>query len=69
MPSPTTRTRADACPGVVSPHAAADGALARVRLPGGTVTAAALRAVAALARDAGDGAVHLTSRGNLQLRG
>ncbi|MEQ3539353.1 precorrin-3B synthase [Pseudonocardia tropica] len=69
MPSPTTRTRTDACPGVVSPHAAADGALARVRLPGGTVTAAALRAVAALARDAGDGAVHLTSRGNVQLRG
>ncbi len=69
VPSPTTRTRADACPGVVSPHAAADGALARVRLPGGTVTAAGLRAVAALARDAGDGAVHLTSRGNLQLRG
>lgn len=69
VPSPTTRTRADACPGVVSPHAAADGALARVRLPGGTVSAAALRAVAALARDAGDGAVHLTSRGNLQLRG
>lgn len=69
VPSPTTRTRTDACPGVVSPHAAADGALARIRLPGGTVTAAALRAVAALAREAGDGAVHLTSRGNLQLRG
>ena len=24
VPSPTTRTRPDACPGVVSPHAAAD---------------------------------------------
>lgn len=65
----TARTRADACPGVVSPHLAADGALARVRLPGGTVPAAALRAVAELAAEAGDGAVHLTSRGNLQLRG
>ena len=64
----TARARPDACPGVVSPHLAADGALARVRLPGGTITASALRAVAALAVDAGDGAVHLTSRGNLQLR-
>ncbi|WP_243653239.1 hypothetical protein [Pseudonocardia endophytica] len=64
-----TRTRADACPGVVSPHLAADGALARVRLPGGAISATALRAVAALAEVAGDGAVHLTSRGNLQLRG
>lgn len=63
------RTRADACPGVVAPHLAADGALARVRLPGGAVTASALRAVADLAAEAGDGAVHLTSRGNLQLRG
>ncbi len=65
----TARTRADACPGVLSPHLAADGALARVRLPGGVITAGALRAVADLAADAGDGAVHLTSRGNLQLRG
>ncbi|MFP5022021.1 precorrin-3B synthase [Pseudonocardia phyllosphaerae] len=68
MPT-TARTRADACPGVVSPHLAADGALARVRLPGGVVTAGALAAVAGLAVAAGDGAVHLTSRGNLQLRG
>lgn len=65
----TARTRADACPGVVSPHLAADGALARVRLPGGVIGAGALRAVAGLAAEAGDGAVHLTSRGNLQLRG
>ena len=65
----TARTRADACPGVVSPHLAADGALARVRLPGGVVPAPALRAVGALAARAGDGSVHLTSRGNLQLRG
>jgi precorrin-3B synthase len=66
---PATRTRTDACPGVFAPHDAADGALARVRLPGGAITAAALRVVADCAASLGDGRVHLTSRGNLQLRG
>ena len=69
-PSPVpSRDRADACPGLLQTHQAADGALARVRLPGGTVTAGQLRVLAAAARDLGDGAVELTSRGNLQLRG
>ncbi|MCO1659811.1 precorrin-3B synthase [Pseudonocardia humida] len=61
--------RPDACPGVFALHDAADGALARVRLPGGAVGAAALRVLAGCADDLGDGAVHLTSRGNVQLRG
>jgi precorrin-3B synthase len=47
---------------------AADGHLARVRLPGGLVTAAQLRTLARLAGDLGDGRVELTSRGNVQLR-
>jgi len=63
------RSRADACPGVFAPHDAADGALARIRLPGGVVDAAALRVLAGCAEELGDGRVHLTSRGNLQLRG
>jgi precorrin-3B synthase len=63
------RLRADACPGALQTHAAADGALARVRVPGGLLTGGQLRALAAAARDLGDGALELTSRGNVQLRG
>jgi precorrin-3B synthase len=63
------RSRADACPGVFAPHDAVDGALARIRLPGGVVDATALRVLAGCAEELGDGRVHLTSRGNLQLRG
>ncbi|HZH21769.1 MAG TPA: precorrin-3B synthase, partial [Geodermatophilus sp.] len=63
------RVRADACPGALQTHAAADGALARVRVPGGLLTGDQLRTLAAAARDLGDGALELTSRGNVQLRG
>src|SRR4051794_41906916 len=63
------RARADACPGALQTHAAADGALARVRVPGGLLSAAQLRVVAAAARDLGNGRLELTSRGNVQLRG
>src|SRR4051812_18134572 len=63
------RDRVDACPGALQTHAAADGGLARVRVPGGTLTAEQLRTLAAAARELGDGSLELTSRGNLQLRG
>ncbi|GHE12098.1 precorrin-3B synthase [Klenkia taihuensis] len=65
----TPRDRADACPGAVQTHLAADGRLARVRVPGGLLTGAQLLVLAQAAVDLADGALELTSRGNVQLRG
>ena len=59
----------DACPGALHLHQAADGALARVRLPGGTITAGQLEALAEAAERFGAGILELTARGNLQVRG
>ncbi|MFF3495868.1 precorrin-3B synthase [Streptomyces sp. NPDC002795] len=59
----------DACPGTLRLHSADDGFLARVRVPGGVLTVVQARALAAAARRLGDGMLHLTSRGNVQLRG
>ena len=64
------RTRdVDACPGALSLHSAADGSLARIRLPGGMITASRLKALARAATDFGSPAIELTSRGNIQIRG
>lgn len=63
------RDRGDACPGSLRLHTADDGALARIRIPAGVLTVSQARAVQDVARRLGDGALHLTSRGNVQLRG
>ncbi|MET7620013.1 precorrin-3B synthase [Streptomyces sp. NPDC005408] len=66
---PATRDRGDSCPGTLRLHAADDGALARVRIPAGVLTAGQALALWDAAQRLGDGSLHLTSRGNVQLRG
>ncbi|MFE9747652.1 hypothetical protein ACFYOT_22340 [Saccharothrix saharensis] len=66
---PSERVRPDACPGAVDVHQAADGGLARVRVPGGTLSAAQVDVLRTAAIELGDGVLELTSRANLQLRG
>ncbi|MFD1858914.1 sulfite reductase subunit beta [Aeromicrobium camelliae] len=63
----STRTRTDRCPGVLRPWIADDGALVRLRLAGGPLRH--LHDLLDLAERWGDGALHLTSRANVQLRG
>jgi precorrin-3B synthase len=64
----TERTRGDLCPGVFRPWPAEDGALVRLRIPGGHLTRTTLTALLDVAETYGDGEVHLTKRANLQLR-
>ena len=54
---------------MIAVHQAADGGLARLRLPGGVLTADQLRVLATAATDLGDGQLELTSRANVQIRG
>lgn len=65
---PTRRTRGDLCPGVLRPWPADDGALVRLRVPGGRVSPASLAALHRVAETYGDDEVHVTTRANLQLR-
>ncbi|MFE9377185.1 cobalamin biosynthesis protein CobG [Streptomyces sp. NPDC006855] len=66
---PALRHSGDACPGALRLHRADDGALARIRVPGGMLNADRADALLAAADRFGDGELHLTSRGNVQLRG
>ncbi|MEU4570405.1 precorrin-3B synthase [Micromonospora sp. NPDC023956] len=67
--SPSGRPADDRCPGALRAHQAADGALVRVRIPGGRLAPAQLRCLATATRHDGDGTLELTSRGNVQVRG
>jgi precorrin-3B synthase len=59
----------DACPGALQVHQGADGALARIRLPGGMLAAAQLAALAHASANFGSATLELTGHGNLQIRG
>lgn len=65
----TGRPTADRCPGVLRLHDALDGPMARIRVPGGMLTAESLTGLVWVADTFGDGNLELTSRGNVQLRG
>ncbi|MDX3663171.1 cobalamin biosynthesis protein CobG [Streptomyces sp. ID05-26A] len=69
MPNGIHRGHPDACPGAVELHQAADGGLARIRVPGGTLSAVQWDVVRTSAAELGNGSVELTSRANLQIRG
>lgn len=66
--APAARAGRGACPSVHAPFLELDGALARIRLPGGILPSPAARAIATLATELGAGPVELTNRANLQLR-
>lgn len=57
------------CPGILHAVPALDGLLMRVRFPGGLITAAQLEKVSEAAQDFCGGAIDITARANLQLRG
>jgi precorrin-3B synthase len=57
------------CPGALQPMPSGDGLLVRVRIPGAMLQPTDALMLAALARQHGNGAIDLTRRGNLQLRG
>ncbi|MCM4078374.1 precorrin-3B synthase [Paractinoplanes hotanensis] len=65
---PARNSDIDACPGALRLHSAADGPLARVRLPGGLLTGERLAVLGELCAEFGDGHLELTSRANVQLR-
>jgi precorrin-3B synthase len=64
-----TSLRKGWCPGALRPMSAKDGLLVRLRISGGTVSAAAMRALAQAGRDHGNGLFDLSARANLQMRG
>ncbi|MCQ9370211.1 precorrin-3B synthase [Corynebacterium sp. 35RC1] len=63
------RSRSDMCPGALSLHQAQDGAIGRVRFPGGRIAPEQWTKIAQIANELGNSVIHLTTRGNLQFRG
>ena len=57
------------CPTVHEPMPSGDGLLIRVKPFGGRLSSAMLRTLPDIAASCGNGAIELTGRGNIQLRG
>ncbi|MGD0722334.1 MAG: precorrin-3B synthase [Roseiarcus sp.] len=57
------------CPGALAPMPAADGLIVRVRLSGRRLAPASVAALARCAAQFGNGAIELSARANLQMRG
>lgn len=57
------------CPGALRPMESGDGLIVRLRIMGGALSPDLARALAACAKDYGNGLIDLSSRANLQLRG
>lgn len=67
--APRSALRVGWCPGALRPMRVGDGLLVRVKPRGQRLSFAQARVVADLAQRYGNGALTLTARGNLQLRG
>ncbi len=57
------------CPGALTPMETGDGLIARIRAAGGRLTLDQAATIAAVARACGNGAISLSARANLQIRG
>ncbi len=68
VPVTVARPAVDRCPGLSRPFIADDGALIRLRVPGGRIATAVLQDLVHIAATHGAPCLQLTSRGNLQLR-
>ena len=69
-PTPALNTlRPSACPGLLRIVQALDGGICRIKLAGGSITAAQANAVADAAQAYAGGVIEATNRANLQIRG
>ncbi|AZF45872.1 precorrin-3B synthase [Pseudomonas sp. R2-7-07] len=69
-PTPALNTlRPSACPGLLRIVQALDGGICRIKLAGGSITAAQANAVADAAQAYAGGVIEATNRSNLQIRG
>lgn len=69
-PTPALNTlRPSACPGLLRIVQALDGGICRIKLAGGSITAAQANAVADAAHAYAGGVIEATNRANLQIRG